>query len=209
MRPPPIATPRSAVFVIADCAGIFRTTTHDPLRTVGRKAANIGSIVSGVVLGAEWSNFGIEERLRLALQGKDFTPDGLFVSSFCIFAAVKKPQRRNIVLLSPTVSPHAARRGTKAKPPALSLADGFAVSATNRTSRPSFVKFIGHPAAPGLTFSLLTSSPRRMSRRELAASQTGRLPDKQEPGRLKRRFTAARTDRVKTEHFNFGRSASR
>ena len=86
MRPPPIATPRSAVFVIADCAGIFRTTTHDPLRTVGRKAANIGSIVSGVVLGAECglSNFGIEERLQLALQGKDFTPDGLFVSSFCI-----------------------------------------------------------------------------------------------------------------------------
>jgi len=33
------------------------------------------------------------------------------------------------------------------------------------------------------------------------ASQTGTFPDKQEPSRLKRRFTAARTDRVKTEHF--------
>ena len=74
---PPIATPRNAVFVIADCAGIFRTIRHDPLRTVGRKAANVGSIDTGVVLGAECgpSNFGIEERLQLASQGKDFTPD--------------------------------------------------------------------------------------------------------------------------------------
>ena len=69
---PPIATPRNAVFVIADCAGIFRTISHDPLRTVGRPR-----IDTGVVLGAECgpSNFGIEERLQLASQGKDFTPD--------------------------------------------------------------------------------------------------------------------------------------
>ena len=85
MRRPPIATPRNAVFVIADCAGL-QNNQSCPAATVGRKAANIGSIVSGVVLGAECglSNFGIEERLQLALQGKDFTPDGLFVSSFCI-----------------------------------------------------------------------------------------------------------------------------
>jgi hypothetical protein len=83
MRRPPIATPRNAVFVIADCAAL-QNNQSCPAATVGRKAANIGSIVSGVVLGAEWSNFGIKERLQLALQGKDFTPDGLFVSSFCI-----------------------------------------------------------------------------------------------------------------------------
>jgi hypothetical protein len=37
--------------------------------------------------------------------------------------------------------------GTKAKPRALSLADGFAVSATNRTSPLSFVKFYWSPGS--------------------------------------------------------------
>ena len=40
-------------------------------------------------------------------------------------------------MLSPTMSPMRHVAGTKAKPPALSLADGFAVLVTNRTSDPT------------------------------------------------------------------------
>jgi hypothetical protein len=55
---------------------------------------------------------------------------------------------------------------------------------------------------------MLTSSPRRLSCRELPAGQRGRLADKHRykatPGSS--RFMAVRTDR--TEYLNFGRSAS-